>query len=186
MCHRPGCVNAVVSSSSCPLPLPIVPGPPVPYFHPANSCSRRRLGVLVLVLPSSSWSSHSWGCWVVARRSVVVSLPLLLLLVCPFPPLATLLPVSTPRALAHSGGWPSSSYHDPPRKQWRAAAVGVVVSPAHSRRAPRFHPASRRSQRWCGRRGCHLVFRQLGSCNVAGKFLHCGYPTSLGTLTPPM
>jgi hypothetical protein len=27
------------------------------------------------LLPSSSWSSHSWGCWVVARCSIVGSLP---------------------------------------------------------------------------------------------------------------
>jgi hypothetical protein len=81
---------------------------------------------------------------------------------------------STPRIVASSGS-------------------GVVVSPPRSGRAPRFHPASscsrrlgvpswcqlvpavrhpvvhpasRGSQRWCGRRGCRLVFRELGEVGM--------------------
>jgi hypothetical protein len=90
---------------------------------------------------------------------------------------------------ASSGGWPSSSCPST-REQWRAAAVGslflplVLVVPCFhpasscSRRRlgvpswswcqlipavrrPTLHPASRGSQRWCGRRGCRLVFHQL-------------------------
>jgi hypothetical protein len=96
--------------------------------HPWPSCSlfppREQLlaTALVLVLPSSSWLSHSWGCWVVARRSVIS--------------LATLLPVSTLRAVARSGGWPSPSCHDPPREQWRAAAVGRCFSSSFSLCSP--------------------------------------------------
>jgi hypothetical protein len=73
MCRRPGCVDAIVSSL-CLRPLPVVSGLPAPCFHPANSCSRWQLRVLIL--PSSSWSSHSWGCWVVAHCSIVGSLPI--------------------------------------------------------------------------------------------------------------
>jgi hypothetical protein len=103
-----------------------------PHPHPASSCSQRRLAVVVL-------SFH---------------------------------PRPTPRTVASSGG-------------------GFIVSPPRSRRAPHFHPASscsrwrlgvpssswcqlvlavrrptvhpasRGSQRWCGCRGCRLMFRQL-------------------------
>ena len=65
-------------------------------------------------------------------------------------------PCLHPRAVASSSSWPSSSClstHDPPCEQWRAAAVGVIVSPLPSRCAPCFHPASNCSRRqllsWC-------------------------------------
>jgi hypothetical protein len=138
-----------------------------------------------LIFPSSSWLSHSWGCWVVACHSVAVSLSLLLLLVCPFPPLATLFPVSSHEQLLTAVvglHHPTMIHPANSGEQWQRGSLFLplilVVLPVSTLRAG--------SQWWCGHRGCHLVFCQLGSCNVAGKFLPCGYPTSLGTLTPPM
>ena len=118
-----------LSSSSCPLLLPAVPGLPAPHFHPANSCLRRWLGsggggggrpCLLLVVVSS----QRWGCC----RGVSSSLPFVV-------------PLSTLRAGARSGG------------------VGV---------------------------GCRLVFCQLGELQCGRGSLPRGYPTSLGSLIPPM
>src|SRR6266567_5586091 len=39
------------------------------------------MAVLVLAFPWSSWSSQSWGCWVVACRSVVIFLPVVVVVV---------------------------------------------------------------------------------------------------------
>src|SRR6266567_3542477 len=99
------------------------------------------MAVLVLAFPWSSWSSHSWGCWVVACRSVVIFLPVVVVV------------------------------------------VRVPVS-SFGRIAPCLHPASRGSQRRCGR-GAVSCFVSWGSCNVAGA-LPRGYSTSPGSLIPPM
>ncbi len=100
------------------------------------------MAVLVLAFPWSSWSSHSWGCWVVACRSVVIFLPVVV------------------------GGGLS----------WCQLVPAL--------RRPVVHPASRGSQRRCGR-GAVTCFVSWGSCNVAGA-LPCGYSTSPGSLIPPM
>src|SRR6266567_6737047 len=96
------------------------------------------MAVLVLAFPWSSWSSHSWGCWVVACRSVVIFLPVVV------------------------GGGLS----------WCQLVPAL--------RRPVVHPASRGSQRRCGR-GAVTCFVSWGSCNVAGA-LPCGYSTSPGSL----
>jgi hypothetical protein len=135
--HFPVPVIVVVSATS-----PGHPWPSCSLFPPREQLLATAVGgpvvvvvmvvmaILVLAFPWLSWFSHSWRCWVIACCSV-----------------------STPRAVARSGSWPSSSCpstRDPSCEQWRAAAVGVIVSPLPSRRAPRFHPASSCSQRQLG------------------------------------
>jgi hypothetical protein len=110
----------------CRFPIPVVvvasatsprrPWPSCAQFPPREQLFATAVGGPVVVMASSSPSPRRRG-----RRTVggAGSLPVVLLLspsplllsllVCPFPPLAALLPVSTPRAVARSGGWPSSS-----------------------------------------------------------------------------
>jgi hypothetical protein len=167
----------------------------------------------VLVLPLLSWSSHSWGCWVIDRRSVVVSLPIVDVVGVPI----------------------SSPGHAAPREQLLAAAVGLcrpilppVIHPANGGEewqwgslflllvlimlpisTPR---AVARGGSWgccrgvssslpfvvplstlqaarsggVGVGGCRLVFRQLGELQCGRGFLPCDYPPSLGSLIPLM
>ena len=149
-------VVAVVAVSSCPLPLPlpVVPGLTAPHFHTANSCSRRRFGVLWWWWwPSSSSSSPR-------RRSRTVGFGPSF---CCHPP---------PRCCcccwcARFIPWPRCS-PSPPRKQLLGAAVGhgchvlppaihpansgigVIVFPPRSCCAPHSHPVSSCSRQQLG------------------------------------
>ena len=154
-------ISLSLLSLSCLLLLPIIHGLRALHSHPVNSCSQWWLGVQCWWWrwwPSSSLPSPGHcGCHTIGCAGSLPVLPLLSsspllwsLLVCPFPPLTMLLPISTPWAVACSGGWPllsCPSTHDPPCEQRWAVAVGVVVSPPYSHCAPRFHPASSCS-RW--------------------------------------
>jgi hypothetical protein len=122
-CHHPGCVDAVVSSSLCLLPLPIIPGLPAPCFHPENSCSQQRLGSSSLSSPHHCGYAPWPHCSLSPPREQLLAAavglhrPVLPPTIRPtnsgeqrqwgslfLPLILIVLPVSTLRAGAHSSG----------------------------------------------------------------------------------
>ena len=188
--------HAIVLGASTPLspppprrfPVPVIiaatspcrPWPSCSPFPPREQLPATAVGgpvvvvvvvmaVLVLAFPWSSWSSHSWGCWVVACRSVVIFLPVVVVVV---------------RVPVSSFGRIAPCLHPASSCSQRQVGVlsGCQLVPALRR--PVVHPASRGSQRRCGR-GAVSCLVSWGSCNVAGA-LPRGYSTSPGSLIPPM
>ena len=158
-CHHLGCVDAVVSS--------------LPFPQPSHSRRARFLSLSSLALPlpisTPRVVAHSGGDGGGVGRPrrhgsqmVGGAGSCLLLLACPFPPLASLLQISTPRT-----GSPF-----PPREQLLMAVVGVP-SWCHLVLPPVVHPASSS----VGIGGCRLVYCQLGrGCNAAGGSYHVVIP----------
>ena len=147
-----------------------------------------RTKIIIIPAPARNargGSCHPPGCIDTGVSSSSSSL-------CPPSSLAFLLPIPTPRTVARDGSRGSSGDGRP---HPRLPLVVVVVAQlgvlswcqlVRALRRPVVHPASRGSQRRCGHRAPSYVSSAGGGCNVAGGSLPRGYPTSLGSLMPPM